>query len=41
MNAKLKIVMAELDIKLAEVAEINAKLDALNKSLADAVAMAT
>lgn len=41
MNAKLKIVMAELNIKLAEVAEINAKLDALNKSLADAVAMAT
>jgi len=41
MNAKLKIVMAELSVKLAEVAEINAKLDALNKSLSDAVAMAT
>lgn len=41
MNAKLKIVMAELDIKLKEVAEINAKLDGLNKSLSDAVAMAT
>lgn len=36
MNAKLKIVQGELDIKLAEVAEINAKLDSLNRSLKEA-----
>jgi len=40
MDAKLTVVMTALNIKLAEVAAINAKLDALQKALAESVAEA-